>query len=385
VIKSAHKGGVTWMDLDPVEQRYLLAGAADASLAVYDTQQPTPGSAGAGAHHLPLFTITKQSPGAHAFSVSSVCWYPVDTGLFVSGGFDCQVKVWDANALAVAAAFALPARVHVVAMSPDAASHCLVAAGGAGATVALCDVASGGSSHTLEGHRAGVWAAAWSPTCEWELATGSADGQVRVWDIRRAGALHVLDQHHTAGAAPPAAGAAPGAAPGAPAPGGGGGGPGERQRARERAALYAQAHDGAVTGLAPTPDGLFWLSAGTDDRLRLWDAATRANALVHYPNAFNRASKARQLAVTADGGAVFHPSGSAVQVFDVRRGGQLALLGGAHFDSVNCCRWAAAAGELYTGANDCNIVVWAGARGGGADRGEGGGGGDASDGDAWSD
>ncbi len=38
VINSAHNGGVTWLDLDCVEERYLLAGAADGSVAAYDVQ-----------------------------------------------------------------------------------------------------------------------------------------------------------------------------------------------------------------------------------------------------------------------------------------------------------------------------------------------------------
>ena len=37
-IDSVHKGGVTWLELDCVEHRYLLAGAADASVAAYDVQ-----------------------------------------------------------------------------------------------------------------------------------------------------------------------------------------------------------------------------------------------------------------------------------------------------------------------------------------------------------
>ena len=32
----------------------------------------------------------------------------------------------------------------------------------------------------------------------------------------------------------------------------------------------AVAHDGRVTALLPTPDGLSWLSAGTDSRVRMW-------------------------------------------------------------------------------------------------------------------
>jgi hypothetical protein len=116
VIRSAHHGGVTWMDLDPVESRYLLAGASDASIAVYDTQQLTPpgavegtdepggappptgvrrggvssgNAAGTGTtweeEHHALLTVTRHTDGAHRFAVSSVAWYPIDAGLFVSG------------------------------------------------------------------------------------------------------------------------------------------------------------------------------------------------------------------------------------------------------------------------------------------------------------
>ena len=47
-----------------------------------------------------------------------------------------------------------------------------------GLQVKLCDAASGGFTHTLVGHREGVWAACWSPTSEWHLITGGCDGQV---------------------------------------------------------------------------------------------------------------------------------------------------------------------------------------------------------------
>lgn len=126
VIRSVHTGGVSCLDLDAVEQRYLLAGAGDASIAVYDTQQPSSAAvqedqeaareaaAGAAAvasnarflrasgqagvararadhtEHAALFSITKQAPQAHRFSVSAVAWYPVDSGLFVSGRFGVE-------------------------------------------------------------------------------------------------------------------------------------------------------------------------------------------------------------------------------------------------------------------------------------------------------
>ena len=44
--------------------------------------------------------------------------------------------------------------------------------------VKLCDARSGAFTHNLTGHRQAVWAAAWSPSSQWHLATGGCDGQV---------------------------------------------------------------------------------------------------------------------------------------------------------------------------------------------------------------
>lgn len=219
VIRSVHTGGVACLDLDAVEQRYLLAGAGDASIAIYDTQAPSAAdkqaaqeaareaagteaaltsnqrylrpsgqaeaarTRGGASEHAALAVVSKQTPGAHRFSVSAVAWYPVDCGLFVSGararasrlllllllgagqpaerqggfgaaldagpptplppnqprsrhlslplagGFDSEVKVWDANSLQVVSTFALDSRVYAAAMSAVATSHCLVAVG----------------------------------------------------------------------------------------------------------------------------------------------------------------------------------------------------------------------------------------------------------------
>ena len=40
---------------------------------------------------------------------------------------------------------------------------------------------------------------------------------------------------------------------------------------QNRPAQHRQAHEGAVTAVVPTPDGLYCLTAGTDSRIRLWD------------------------------------------------------------------------------------------------------------------
>jgi WD40 repeat protein len=49
------------------------------------------------------------------------------------------------------------------------------------------DVRSGASSHELTGHGGGITAVQWSPTMPVVLASGSKDGSVRLWDIRKSG------------------------------------------------------------------------------------------------------------------------------------------------------------------------------------------------------
>jgi tRNA A-37 threonylcarbamoyl transferase component Bud32 len=51
--------------------------------------------------------------------------------------------------------------------------------------------------HTLVGHRAGVWAVSWSPDRK-RLATGSADGTAKVWDLASGQGLLTLKMHRTA-------------------------------------------------------------------------------------------------------------------------------------------------------------------------------------------
>ena len=86
---------MTWLDLEHAEHRYLLAGSADTSVAVYDVAQPrTTGQQGSSSGDCKsVLKITSSNPDSHQYSVSCVTWYPVDTGLFVTGSFDHQVKV----------------------------------------------------------------------------------------------------------------------------------------------------------------------------------------------------------------------------------------------------------------------------------------------------
>lgn len=116
-----------------------------------------------------------------------------------------------------------------------------------------------------------VFSLAWSPTHEHVLASGTLDGAVRIWDIRRASALiGMLDQEDSLGAF---------------SRGGRGGGRsnvGANNPWDRGFRISAKAHSGAVNGLTWTDDGAYIVSAGHDRRIRVWDAATGANTLVNF-------------------------------------------------------------------------------------------------------
>ncbi|EFJ43451.1 hypothetical protein VOLCADRAFT_65806, partial [Volvox carteri f. nagariensis] len=368
-------GGVTCMELDKTEDRFLLAAAADTTIALYDTHV---GSEKATTLIAPLFSCRGRHNNAergHKYLISSVAWYPVDTGLFVTGSYDCTAKVWDTNEVQVVNTFQLPKKVTAVAMSLVATSHTLIASGCEDAHVRLCDLTSGAVTHVFSGHRDSVWCVAWSTSSEYEVLSGDGAGQIRLWDIRRSGCRAVFDQYCTqrldrarsmeedvppppvspakkprrSGSSGPmhTAKSAPALLSAEPVP--------SSFRMKETA---VRAHSGAVTCLLPCPDSVNLISAGTDSRMRLWDAQYRYNKLVGYEGTYNRALRARQVAVTDDARVVFYPTGTSVNVYEVETGRMLASVQGAHTETINCCAYNPSLRELYSGGNDCKLRVW---------------------------
>lgn len=195
---SPHRGSVNSLQVDLTEGRYLLSSASDASVAVYDVQRATDyDESGLITKHKHILLVDKQHGQGHKYAISTAIWYPIDTGLFITGSYDHYVNVWDTNTTQVVINFKMPGKVYKTAMSPVATSHMLIAAGTEDVQVRLCDISSGAFAHTLSGHRDGVMSVEWSASSEWVLMTGGCDGAIRFWDIRRAGCFRVLDQSHS--------------------------------------------------------------------------------------------------------------------------------------------------------------------------------------------
>lgn len=373
------------------EGRYLLSGASDASVAICDVQHATDfDGGGMVARHKCISVIDKQHEYGHKYAISSAIWYPIDTGLFVTGSYDHYVNVWDTNTTQVVMNFKMPGKVYRTAMSSLATSHMLIATGTEDVQVRLCDIGSGAFSHTLSGHHDGVMTVEWSTSSEWVLVTGGCDGAIRFWDIRRAGSYLILDQSQSQlGRRPPLPDRSvinkASSSKSLPA--------GQGSSVKSKSALRniafgnglkssfarisstkgssrqrghpgmlcsqdrATAHYGAITGLKATEDGMYLLSAGSDSRLKLWDVESGCNTLVNFETTRLQARRAIQLAITQDSAIVFVPCMTTIKAFEVWSG-KTSLTFQGHYEHVNCCWYSSPDQELYTGGNDRQILVW---------------------------
>ncbi|KAM8887310.1 DNA excision repair protein ERCC-8 isoform 1-T1 [Spinachia spinachia] len=321
-----HGNGINTLDIEVVEGRYMLSGGADGVIVIYDLENYS------GKLHYTcksVCTVGRSNPYVHKFSVETVQWYPYDTGMFVSSSFDKTMKVWDTETLKPAEVFEFEGNVYSHHLSPIARKHSLIAVGTKDPKIHLCDLKSGSRIQVLQGHRAEILSVRWSPRYEHILATASADSKVKVWDVRRAsGCLFSLDQHN-----------------------------GDKSKAASE--TVNTAHNGRVNGLCFTGDGLYLLTTGTDDRMRLWNSATGENTLVNYGKVSNGNRKKLQFTVSHGCAPefVFVPCESSVAVYAVHTGELVSTLRG-HYNNVDCCELHPDYQELYSGGKDCNILAW---------------------------
>ncbi|XP_077571497.1 DNA excision repair protein ERCC-8-like [Stigmatopora nigra] len=321
-----HANGVNTIDIEVIEGKYMLSGGADGVIVIYDLENLT----GKTQYTCKaVSTVGRSSKYAHKFSVETVQWYPYDTGMFVSSSFDKTMKVWDTEILKPAEVFEFEGNVYSHHLSPIARKHSLIAVGTKNPKIQLCDLKSGSKIHILHGHRAEVLSVRWSPRYEHILASASADSKVRVWDVRRASAcLFTLDQHN-----------------------------GDKSKAASEAVNTA--HNGRVNGLCFTSDGLYLLTSGTDDRMRLWNSATGENTLVNYGKVNNGSRKRRQLTVSRGCSPefVFVPYGNSVAIYGLYTGELVTMLRG-HYNHVDCCEFHPDHQVLYSAGKDGNILAW---------------------------
>jgi DNA excision repair protein ERCC-8 len=388
----AHQAGVNALALERFDGRILVSGGSDATIRIWDLEQsPSPhephtyrpvaqiarGDAPAlptsapNSSRRPAAAATAPAtPGAHRFGITHLSFYPFDSAAFLSSSYDQTLKLWSTHTTQLSGSFSLGSKVYTHAVSPIA-SHLLVACGTQHPAVRLVDLRSGAAVQSLVapgqvgGSAGAVLAVAWSPRHEHVLASGSTDGAVRLWDVRRAsGLVGLLDQEDSLGIDVRAA-----------QTGGRTATTGFAELQQRRIRMSARAHTGAVNGLTWSDDGAFIVSAGHDQRIRVWDAATGANTLASFgPTIRNRAIGAvHGMFVTPVGltpprsELLVWPNENEILLLDLHRGSVVTRLRGMG-PTVAAVRARGGAGER-TVRNRVTSLVWRGAGGGGGSSG----------------
>jgi DNA excision repair protein ERCC-8 len=306
------------MSLELQESRYLLSGGQYGTVSLTDLELHDPsdrdneakiaknlwsGYAGQGQHQQQQ---QQQQPGG--LMLSSIEWYPEDSGMFVSSLFNGALSIWDTNEMAVAYTFGLGSSILSSKIRGNE-SGALIAVGLGDHTVKLCDTRTGDSCLVLQGHKASVSAVDWCPAGLHQLASASLDGTMKVWDVRRGGnnppvmTFDWLQDHTTVArygsvfntidgqqsrnpSVQNVAGASRRVRQGMSSHTNGGrsqGSDGSHQWTVDRQTeQIAKAHLGGVLSMKYSPCGCFLVSAGADKRVRLWDAGSGKMMPVNY-------------------------------------------------------------------------------------------------------
>ena len=408
---------VTSINLDAIEQRYALVATGLGNIQLFDlhskpssntVKKPTASTASTStastASTTPaILTPLSSMPREHCRMISSVQWYPVDTGLFISACRNGKVNLWDTNSQQVVWKLDVGTPVNDAAMSPIAKEHMLIAVAAQDSTVRLCDPRSGNSTHIFSGHASEVASLSWSPCDPFTLVSAGHDSGIRIWDIRRSGATActmALDQHRTLATtandrdgngnsssnssnssnsskgtkgtiitsrttslAPSFSSSFPSSSR-----------PHKRQRLDDVQAQVRRsacmAHNGKVTCIEHTPDGRYLVSAGTDNQMRCWNLKKNGiNTLTHYTGFTNSCPMKSWMLVMQPSNVkspiVVHPTGTrdgkdgAIGMYDMLGGQHIHTLDG-HWERSNCGCYVDNGGEMeiLTGGADGNVMSW---------------------------
>jgi DNA excision repair protein ERCC-8 len=311
-ILSPHVRNITALTLDSLNSRFLLSAAMDGKCCIFDTRQlqtlqyPQSLNEDANPEDVDL------SPAVDAqikSKITSAKWYPFDSGLFFTTTVDGPLlQVWDANRFAPVLSYDSKTEDESAAYQAAVSWESVVAVACGSGVIQIFDIRAGSACQEHVGHANQVWSVEFSGLSSFILASGSKDRTIRLWDIRRAGEIMILDQFNEAFPLVNQSFA-------------------DRQQSFHRSSSISS-HSGAVVQVHFLQDGIHLLSSGTDNKLRLWDTFSGENMQVNYVTQIEDPASGRSTQVPSKcvlynrfevfnmGRLIFNPCGGAVKVFD---------------------------------------------------------------------
>ena len=232
----------------------------------------------------------------------------VPDGRVLSGGGDNCVTLWTADGGLVKRFEGQGSWVYSVASNVD-----YIATGSADGGLRLWDRAEGRMLRVYDGHTAAVTSAAISGDGQW-LVSGSGDSRVSVWDLVSGERLNTFQDHeawvYSVAVSPDGKWLASGSADETTV---------VRNLASGKIVHTLESQSGEITSVAITPDGTTLITASGDETLKTWDLGTGAEGKIlkgHTGWVF-------QIAVTTNGRqAVSVSEDKTARVWDLATGAQ---------------------------------------------------------------
>ena len=235
--------------------------------------------------------------------------------------------------------------VRIVAFSPDGKQ---LASGSSDSTVRLWETATGALQQTLEGHSNAVTTVAFSPDGK-QLASGSDDSTVRLWETATGALQYTLEGHsdwvRTVEFSPDGKQLASGSDDST-----------VRLWETAKGALQhtLEGHSNAVMTVAFSPDGKQLASGSDDSTVRLWETATGAlqQTLEGHSNAVTTVAfspDGKQLASGSDD--------STVRLWETATGALQHTLEG-HSGWVTTVAFSPDGKQLASGSDDSTVRLW---------------------------
>lgn len=221
---------------------------------------------------------------------------------------------------------------------------------GAYGAVRIWNLEGGGQLHAiLEGHSRGIFGLSWSPNSA-RLATASADGSVRLWQVDTMQQTATLTGH--SGKVRAVAWNPDGTRL---ASAGDGGEVFVWNPDRQSIEKRLSGHQGEVFGVAWRPDGCRLATAGKDGTIRLWDSSTGhvVDVLAGHKSFVRGVSwhpNGRYLASSASGN-------NKIIIWDAAASQPAITLTG-HTDWIRCVAWDAAGERLISASDDGAARIW---------------------------